>query len=277
MGGGVFPEVYCPGKEKTFKFLTDILAEVLELFPSEYIHIGGDECPKGAWQKCADCQKRIRTEKLVASGKRTAEDLLQSYTIERIQKYLESHGRKIIAWDEITEGGIPKGCTVMHWREYTDVKIAPRSGNDLIVATRPTCYYNWAYSADDKPFVVSQGRVMPMKQAYNFDPMPKGLSEKEQKHVIGTQACFWSEKSPNPLIMEFHCFPRMSAISENAWGDRENRSYTDFLRRIKIQGERYKAAGINARPSAEDPLPAGYKVYENYDLSKILKGGKSKK
>lgn len=266
LGGGVFGKVYCPGKEKTFTFLTEIFEEVLELFPGEYVHIGGDECPKGAWEKCADCQKRIKNENLLAANGHSAEERLQSYTLSRIQKFLESKGKKVIGWDEIVEGGIPEGCTVMHWREYTDPKIAPRAGHDLIVATRPRCYYNWAYSKEDKPFVLSQGGVMPMKQAWDFDPVPKGLTEEEQKHVLGVQACFWGEKTPNEQVLEFHYFPRLSAMSENAWGNRENRSYEDFLRRVKIQQKRYIFAGVNARPSAEDPLPAGYKVWEKYKL-----------
>lgn len=266
LGGGVFGKVYCPGKEKTFTFLTEIFEEVLELFPGEYVHIGGDECPKGAWEKCADCQKRIKDENLLAANGHSAEERLQSYTLSRIQKFLESKGKKVIGWDEIVEGGIPEGCTVMHWREYTDPKIAPRAGHDLIVATRPRCYYNWAYRKEDKPFVLSQGGVMPMKQAWDFDPVPKGLTEEEQKHVLGVQACFWGEKTPNEQVLEFHYFPRLSAMSENAWGNREDRSYEDFLRRVKIQQKRYIFAGVNARPSAEEPLPAGYKVWEKYKL-----------
>lgn len=266
LGGGVFGKVYCPGKEKTFTFLTTILSEVLDLFPGEYVHIGGDECPKGAWKGCADCQKRIQDENLEAKDGHSAEERLQSYTLARIQKFLEDRGRKVIGWDEIVEGGIPDGATVMHWREYTDVKIAPKAGHDLIVATRPRCYYNWAYSKDDKPFVLSQGGVMPMKQAWDFDPMPRGLSEKEQAHVLGVQACFWGEKTPNEQVLEFHYFPRLSAMCENAWGDRENRDYGNFLERVKVQQKRYAFAGVNARPSAESPLPEGYKVWEKYDV-----------
>lgn len=265
LGGGVFSKVYCPGKEETFKFLTGILDEVTKLFPSEYIHIGGDECPKGAWKKCPDCQERIRKENLVAEGKRTAEDKLQSYTIARIQKFLESKGRKIIAWDEITEGGIPKGCTVMHWREYTDPKIAPREGEDLIVATRPTCYYNWGYTKDDRAFLFSQGGIMPMKQAYNFEPIPRGLEEDLAKHVIGAQACFWGEKAQNAQIVEFHFFPRMSALSEATWSRKEDREWNDFERRVEVQQKRYRAAGINARPTV---IPEGYKPYKKYGSKK---------
>lgn len=259
--GGVFGKVYCPGKEETFKFLTGILDEVTKLFPSEYIHIGGDECPKVAWKNCPDCQKRIKDEKLVAEGKRTAEDKLQSYTIARIQKFLEKKGRKIIAWDEITEGGIPEGCTVMHWREYTDAKIAPNEGEDLIVATRPSCYYNWGYDKADRKFLFSQGGIMPMKQAYDFEPIPRGLSPKLEKHILGAQACFWGEKAQNAQIVEFHFFPRMSAMSEATWSQKEDRDWSDFERRVEVQQKRYKAAGINARPTK---IPEGYKPYKKY-------------
>ncbi len=276
LGGGVFGKVFCPGKEKTFTFLTNIFSEVVDLFPGEYIHIGGDECPKGEWKKCADCQARIKKENLTAENGHSPEERLQSYMMSRILKFLESHGKKVIGWDEITEGGIPAGCTVMHWREQTDPRIAPRAGHDLIEATRPQCYYNWAYSADDKPFVLSQGRVMPMRQAWDFDPMPSGLSEKEKKHVLGAQACFWGEKTPNEKVLEFHYFPRLCAMSENTWSDRENRNYQDFLRRVKIQQERYKFAGVNARPSAEDPLPAGYKVFEKYKIPASAKKSRKK-
>lgn len=264
LGGGVFGKVYCPGKEATFKFLTGVLDEVTKLFPSEYIHIGGDECPKGAWKNCADCQKRIRNEKLVPEGKRTAEDKLQSYTIARIQEFLAKKGRKIIAWDEITEGGIPKGCTVMHWREYTDAKIAPNEGEDLIVATRPSCYYNWGYDKADRAFLFSQGGIMPLKQAYHFEPIPRGLDKKLEKHVLGAQACFWGEKAQNAQIVEFHFFPRMSAMSEATWSRKENRNWNDFERRVEIQQKRYNAAGINARPTT---IPDGYKPYKKYSSS----------
>lgn len=273
--GGVYGPVYCPGKEETFKFLEDIFTEVLALFPGEYIHLGADECPKGDWEKCPACQKRIKEEKLepeevVVAGKahkRSAEDKLQSYTIARVQKFLESKGRKIIAWDEITEGGIPKGCTVMHWREYTDPKIAPNCGEDLIVCTRPKCYYNWGYDKEDRRVLFSQGGIMPMKQAWDFDPIPKGLDPKLEKHVLGAQACFWGEKAQNAQIVEFHFFPRMCAMSEATWSSRDRRDYAEFLKRVKVQQKRYVAAGVNARPSAEGALPADYKAFEKYKLS----------
>lgn len=277
--GGVYGPVYCPGKEETFKFLEDIFTEVLALFPGKYIHLGADECPKGDWKNCPNCQKRIRDEKLVAEEvvvagtkhKRSAEDKLQSYTIARMQKFLEAHGRKIIAWDEITEGGIPKGCTVMHWREYTDPKIAPNCGEDLIVCTRPRCYYNWGYDEKDRSVLFSQGGIMPMRQAWDFDPIPRGLDPALEKHVLGAQACFWGEKAQNAQIVEFHFFPRMCAMSEATWSRRENRNYAEFLNRVAVQQKRYVAAGINARPSAEAPLPPDYKAFEKYKLPSASK------
>ncbi len=261
--GGVYPKVFCPGKESTFKFWESVFAEVCEMFPGKYVHLGADECPKGNWKNCADCQKRIKTEKLKAAGTRSAEDKLQSYAIARVQKFLEKKGKKVIAWDEITEGGIPENVTVMHWREQTDPKIAPNEGKDLIIATRPTCYYNWAYDAADKSFILSQGAVMSLRQAYNFEPIPKGLSPKLQKHVLGAQSAFWGEKAPNIQIVEFHLFPRLSAMSEATWSVPEKKNWNDFSRRIEIQQKRYKAAGLNARPSV---ISSGYKAWEKYDL-----------
>lgn len=252
LGGGVYGKIYCAGKDTTLAFLENIFSEICEMFPGEYIHIGGDEAPKGAWKNCADCQKRIKKEGL------KNEEELQSWMISYIQKFLASKGRKIIGWDEITEGGIPKGCTVMHWREYTDKKIAPRAGEDLIVATRPTCYYNWGYAKEDKSFMLSQGGIMPLKQAYNFEPIPRDLEEKYRKHVIGAQACFWGEKTPNEKILEYHYFPRMSCISECTWSVPEKKNWEDFSRRLKTQEKRYGYAGINARPLV---LPPDYKPY----------------
>ena len=271
--GGVYGQVYCPGKEKTFKFLEDVFTEVLALFPGKYIHLGADECPKGDWKNCPACQKRIKEEKLepeevVVAGKthkRSAEDKLQSYTIARMQKFLESKGRKIIAWDEITEGGIPKGCTVMHWREYTDPKIAPNCGEDLIVCTRPKCYYNWGYDKADRKFLFSQGGIMPMKQAFDFEPIPGGLDPKLEKHVLGAQACFWGEKAQNAQIVEFHFFPRMCAMSESVWCRKGTRDFESFMRRVEAQQKRYAAAGVNARPTV---IPDGYKPYKKYDAPK---------
>ncbi len=266
--GGVYSKVFCPGKESTFKFWEAVFTEVCEMFPGEYIHLGADECPKGSWKNCADCQKRIKTEKLHAEGKRSAEDKLQSYAIARVQKFLEKKGKKVIAWDEITEGGIPNNVTVMHWREYTDAKIAPNDGKDLIVATRNKCYYNWGYAKEDQEFLLSQGSIMSMQQAYDFEPIPNGLDPKLQKHVLGAQAAFWSEKTPNAQIVEFHLFPRLSAMSESTWSPKERKNWSDFARRVEIQQKRYKAAGINARPTV---IPPGYKAYERYDLSKSAK------
>lgn len=252
LGGGVFGKIYCAGKDSTLKFLENVFAEICDLFPGEYVHIGGDEAPKGAWKNCPDCQNRIKKEKL------KDEEALQSWMTSRIQAFLAARGKKIIGWDEITEGGIPKGCTVMHWREYTDKKIAPRAGEDLIVATRPTCYYNWGYAKEDKSFMLSQGGIMPIKQAYDFEPIPAGLEEKLHKHILGAQACFWGEKTPNEKILEYHYFPRMSCISECTWSPRERKNWEDFSRRLKTQEERYKAADINARPLV---LPENYKPY----------------
>ncbi|MCR5183541.1 MAG: beta-N-acetylhexosaminidase [Opitutales bacterium] len=252
LGGGVFGKIYCAGKDSTLNFLKDIFSELCDLFPGGYVHIGGDEAPKGAWKNCPDCQRRIKKEGL------KDEEELQSWMISQMQKYLESRGKKIIGWDEITEGGIPKGCTVMHWREYTDKKIAPLAGEDLIVATRPTCYYNWGYAKEDQSFLLSQGGIMPIKQAYDFEPIPRGLDEKYHKHIIGAQACFWGEKTPNEKILEYHYFPRMSCISECTWSPTARKNWQNFEKRLQMQEKRYKAADINARPLV---LPADYKPY----------------
>ncbi len=266
--GGVYSKVFCPGKEATFKFWEGVFTEVCEMFPGEYIHLGADECPKTSWKKCTNCQKRIHTEKLTADGNRSAEDKLQSYAIARMQKFLEKKGKKVIAWDEITEGGIPDNVTVMHWRESADAKIAPRDGKDLIVATRPKCYYNWGYAASDKEFLLSQGGIMTMRDAYAFEPIPGGLEPKLQKHVLGAQAAFWSEKTPNAQVVEFHLFPRLSAMSESTWSPKERKNWEDFSRRVEIQQQRYKAAGINARPTV---IPAGYEPYKRYGAGKQTK------
>lgn len=220
---GVFDEVFCAGKETTFEFLEDVFDEVLELFPSEYIHIGGDECPKTRWKTCPHCQKRIKDNNL------KDEHELQSYFIRRIEKYLNSKGRKIIGWDEILEGGLAPNATVMSWRGEDGGIAAARQGHDFIItANSYGLYFDHSQGADRTREPLSIGGYSTLEKVYNSDPMPKGLSENEQKYLLGVQANVWTEYIETTNKVEFIIFPRVFALSEIAWTQPKNKNWKDF-------------------------------------------------
>ena len=228
---GVFPDVFCAGNERTFGFLTEVLDEVMDLFPSSYIHIGGDECPKDNWKRCPSCQKRIKDEKL------KDEHELQSYFIQRIEKHVNSKGKQIIGWDEILEGGIAPNATVMSWRGEQGGIEAARQNHDAIMTPEPYMYFNWSQTRNEDS--VSFGRYIPIEKVYSYEPVPKELDSANTKHILGPQANLWTEYIKNTSILEYNLFPRLSALSELAWSQKVNRDYSDFERRLMLQFKRY--------------------------------------
>lgn len=222
---GVFPDVYCAGKEDTFVFLQDVLDEVMALFPGEYIHIGGDECPKVRWEKCPYCQKRIKTEHL------KDEHELQSYFIQRIEKYINSKGRKIIGWDEILEGGLAPNATVMSWRGEDGGIDAAKQNHDVVMTPSRWCYLDhYQDTTGTEPLAI--GGYLPVSKVYSYEPVPPQLSQEEAKHILGAQGNVWTEYMATPEHVEYMVYPRASAMAEVVWSPKGSRDYNDFLRRM---------------------------------------------
>ncbi|QPH39012.1 glycoside hydrolase family 20 protein [Pedobacter endophyticus] len=222
---GVFDDVFCAGNEETFKFLEDVLDEVTALFPSKYIHIGGDECPKTRWQECPKCQKRIKDEKL------KDEHELQSYFIARMEKYLHSKGRKIIGWDEILEGGLAPDATVMSWRGLEGGIAAAKLKHDVIMTPEKFVYLDY-YQSLNKTEQIAAGGYLPLQKIYEYEPMPAELTEKEQSYIKGVQANVWTEYLSDAQKAEYMIFPRILALAEMAWSKKEHKNYRDFLARL---------------------------------------------
>ncbi|MGJ1418055.1 beta-N-acetylhexosaminidase [Sphingobacterium spiritivorum] len=220
---GVFDDVFCAGKDETFQFLQNVLDEVITIFPSEYIHIGGDECPKTKWKTCPYCQKRMKDNKL------SDEHALQSYFIQRIEKYINSKGRRIIGWDEILEGGLAPNATVMSWRGDEGGIAAAEQGHDVIMtANSYGLYFDHKQGADMNREPLSIGGLSTLEKVYNADPMPLKLSADKQKHIIGVQANVWTEYIETPKKVEFTILPRILALSEIAWTKKEHKNWKNF-------------------------------------------------
>jgi len=235
---GVVEDVFCAGKEETFRFLEDVISEVAELFPSEYIHIGGDECPKVRWAKCPLCQKRMKTEGL------KDEKELQSYFIKRMEKFVTSKGKRIIGWDEILEGGLPPEATVMSWRGVAGGIEAAKQGHDVIMTAKTFAYLDY-YQCEpiDQPLAI--GGYLPLETVYSFNPEFGELSKTEQDHIIGIQGNVWTEYIATPEYLDYMTYPRMIAISEIAWTQGSKKDFEEFLARLEIQKKRLDALGVN--------------------------------
>ena len=234
---GVFKEIYC-SKDSTFEFLEDVLDEVIELFPSEYIHIGGDEAPKARWEKCENCQNRIKEEGL------KDEHELQSYFISRIEKYLNSKGRQIIGWDEILEGGLAPNATVMSWRGISGAIEAAKQNHDVIMTPTSHCYFDY-YQSENENEPLAIGGFLPLEKVYNFNPIPEELTTEQAKFVLGVQGNVWTEYMPTIKSVEYMLFPRVFAMSELNWSKTEQKNYDDFASRVKYFHNRLDALDIN--------------------------------
>lgn len=227
---GVFEDVFCPS-EYTFTFLENVLDEVMQLFPSEYIHIGGDECPKESWKRSEFCQQLIKEKGL------KDEHGLQSYFIQRIEKYINSKGRKIIGWDEILEGGLAPNATVMSWRGEQGGIDAAKQKHNVIMTPGSYVYFDHAQSKSEDSITI--GGYLPADTVYKYEPIPKELDSAEAKYVLGAQANVWTEYMKNTRKVEYQIFPRMSALSEVLWSPKEIKNYPDFERRLVTEFKRY--------------------------------------
>lgn len=234
---GVFNDIYCP-KEKTFEFLENVLTEVIDLFPSSYIHIGGDEAPKTRWKNCAHCQALLKKEGL------KDEHELQSYFIKRIEKFVESKGKHIIGWDEILEGGLAPNATVMSWRGEQGGIDAAKQNHDVIMTPNTYVYLDY-YQANPKTQPYAIGGFLPLWKVYSYNPMPSSLTPDEAKHILGVQGNLWTEYMKTPAHVEYMAFPRGAAVAEIGWSPEAKRNYTDFKQRIIQQFKRYDGIGWN--------------------------------
>ncbi|HEX7410852.1 MAG TPA: family 20 glycosylhydrolase, partial [Bacteroidales bacterium] len=235
---GVSDDIYCAGNDSTFAFLQDILTEVLDIFPSTYIHIGGDEAPKARWEECPKCQARITAEGL------KDEMELQSYFIKRIEKFLVSRNRRLIGWDEILEGGLAPEATVMSWRGITGGTAAARQFHDVIMTPDSHCYFDH-YQADPANEPLAIGGLTTLKTVYNYDPVPDELNETEAKHILGTQGNVWTEYISTPEYLEYMAYPRAIALAEVNWSGKESRNWNDFSRRMDNQYKRLDYKKVN--------------------------------
>ena len=259
---GVRDDVLCPGKEKTFTFIEDVLTEVMELFPSEYIHIGGDECPKVRWEKCPKCQARIKAEGLKANDKHKAEFFLQSYVTARVEKFLNDHGRKIIGWDEIREGGLSKTATLMVWHDPGIAREAIRHGNKVIMTPFESTYLirQEGPHPEGPEYEMATFSTIPLQKVYNMNPIPKGLTPEQEKNILGVQGSCWSEYMTTLAKWQYMVFPRMFALAELGWTQPDRKDFTDFKRRLDRHKPFLDALKINYRTDSGEPAQPDAKM-----------------
>ncbi len=245
---GVSEDVFCAGKEETYEFLEGVLSEVVDLFPNEYIHIGGDECPKVRWEACPDCQKRIADNNL------KDEHELQSYLVRRMEAFLATKGKKIIGWDEILEGGIADNAAVMSWRGHAGGINAANMGHDVVMTPHSFVYLDYYQSKYNEP--LSIGGMLPIEKVYSIDIMPPEIAEDKRHHIIGAQSNLWTEYIGDEKHAEYMAFPRLAALAEALWTPRAKLDYDGFTRRMSAQYARYDVMDINYRV----PYPSGYEA-----------------
>ena len=229
---GVSDNVLCAGNDKTLTFIDNVLKEITQLFPSKYIHVGGDECPKTQWQKCPKCQARIKALNLEAKDGHSAEERLQSYIITHASNYLKSLGRNTIGWDEILEGGLAEGATVMSWRGESGGIAAAKQHHDVVMTPNSYLYFDYYQSLDKANEPLAIGGYLPLETVYSYEPMPKELTADEARHIIGVQANIWTEYMPTFKQMQYMALPRLAALSEVQWSQPALKDYTNFTNRL---------------------------------------------
>ena len=258
---GVADDVLCVGKEETFTFLQDVLTEMMDIFPSEYIHIGGDECPKVRWQECPRCQARIKELGLKGHGDITAEQELQCYVTARIQRFLNEHGRKIIGWDEILEGDLAEGATVMSWRGTQGGIEAAKRGFDVIMTPNGHMYIDYYQSQERDKEPLCIGGLVTVPKIYSYEPY-EGMAPGTEDHILGVQANLWTEYITSPEFLEYMLLPRLCALSEVQWCNADRKDYSRFdasldhtFQMLDVMGYTYAkhVRGIIGLPGHEQP------------------------
>ena len=269
---------FCIGKEETFEFVENVLTEIMEIFPSQYIHIGGDEASKKAWAECPLCLARMKAEGLADV------DELQSYMIRRIGRFLEAHGRALVGWDEILQGGADSAAVVMAWRSVEEGERAASGGNRTVMTPGAYCYFD-TYQDDPSTLPTAMGGYLPLSKVYSFEPVPSGLSPEKAANIIGVQANLWCEYVPTEPHAELMIYPRLYALAEVAWSPASDRDYEDFHRRALALCAQMEAEGYNVfdlarevgdRPAAQSPvehLARGCKVIYNAPYNSTYAAG----
>jgi hexosaminidase len=240
---GIFNNLFCPGKEETYQFLQDVLSEIIELFPGEYIHVGGDECPFDNWENCPDCQRRIRSENLSDTHE------LFSYFMNRIALFLASRGSKLVGWDEILEGDLHFNSTIMVWRDPNSSVTAAQSGHDVVMSPTSHCYFDYYQADAGKPEAIEG--LLPLNKVYEFEPVPASLSPHLHEKILGGQANVWTEYMPDFKHVEYMTVPRLCALAEVLWSPVESRNFDDFIQRLKHHYARFDRMKVNYRRYSE--------------------------
>ena len=245
---GISENVLCAGNDKTMQFITDVLGEIMEVFPSPYIHIGGDECPKTQWEKCPKCQAMIHRLGLRSDERHSKEQQLQSYLVQQVEKFVNSRGRQIIGWDEILEGGLDNNATVMCWRgEEWGIEAAKQS-HDVIMVPSTHLYFDYYQAIDTEHEPLAIGGYIPLEKVYSYEPCPAGLTADQQQHVKGVQANLWTEYITTLSHAQYMVLPRWAALSEIQWTMPEKKDYDNFLKRLSHLADWYKVEGYHYAP-----------------------------
>jgi hexosaminidase len=235
---GIAEDVYCAGNEQVFEFLENVLMEVFELFPDPYVHVGGDECPKVRWKTCPKCQERIRAEGLQDKHE------LQSYVIKRMERFLSAHDKRLIGWDEILEGGLAPGATVMSWRGMKGGITAAQAGHDVIMVPTSHCYFDYPQTRDPGHTPPEYHWYLPLETVYDFEPVPPDIEPDKIQHILGSQGNVWTEFMETPEHVEKMVLPRMCALAEVVWSEKEQRNWHDFQTRLLSQYARFDALNL---------------------------------
>lgn len=254
---GVTEEVLCAGNDSVYTFLDDVLGEVADLFPSEYIHIGGDECPKVRWEKCAKCQAKIKELGLRDDKEHTAEQKLQSHVTKHVSDFLASKGKKIIGWDEILEGGLAPDATVMSWRGEAGGIKASEMGHDVIMTPNTYLYFDFYQSPDTDKQPLAIGGNLPIDKVYTYQPITENMTPEQASHIKGVQANLWTEFVPTFSHAQYMVLPRWAALADIQWMQPESRDYADFYARLGKLRNIYEAEGYNYCPLAFEDKNAG--------------------
>lgn len=243
--GGVSEDVLCAGNETTFRFIEDVLSEVLDIFPYEYVHIGGDECPKTRWAECPRCQARIKELGLAGDPDRSAEQLLQGYVTERVSKFLKDNGRRMVGWDEILEGNAPDDAVVMSWRGSEGGIKASELGRDVIMTPNTNLYFDYCQAWDPTSEPEGIGGFIPVWKVYEYEPFTPGMSDFQRSRILGVQANLWTEFISSESHLEYMLLPRMSALSEVQWCEPERKSFDRFMKDMTRMVALYEEEGFN--------------------------------
>ena len=281
---GVSDDVLCAGNDEVLKFIEDVLGEVVELFPSEYIHVGGDECPKTRWKECPKCQARIKELGIKGDSKHTAEEYLQSFIINHAEKFLNSKGRQMIGWDETLEGGLAPNATVMSWRGEGGGIEAAKQKHNVIMSPNTYLYFDYYQTKDIDSEPLAIGGYLPLENVYKYEPMPKSLTPEEQKYIIGVQANMWVEYVATLEHLQYMELPRMAALSEIQWSAADKKDYENFLSRLPQLTSLYDVKNYNYATHAfditarlvpnteEEALEVTFKTIDNCPIYYTLDG-----